>query len=93
MSDGLPGETRCSAPRQDRRSGARGKTYGGGNVGGVFRNDDADRLHLPDAGVRAVKDFRVSVEAHLALDFPTELLGYIREISFHGWKEQVKKTS
>ncbi|HEY2147184.1 MAG TPA: hypothetical protein VGH32_04560 [Pirellulales bacterium] len=50
-----------------------GDLYGGNNVFGGFRQNDAERFNLIDAGVRAIEAARADVEA----DFAGEVLAQV----------------
>ena len=83
VSDGLARKACGSASRQDRDLVARGDPADRCYVLLMLGDHNTDRLNLPDAGIGAVEDLRVLVEADLALDFLAELIGEIGGVLLH----------
>ena len=77
MVDGLAGQACARATRQDGDALPVGQLDDGYYVVGITRSDDADGLHLVDAGVGAVEGAGEIVESDFAGDASFELGGEV----------------
>ena len=70
-ADGLPGQARSCAPRNNRHAMSPGDLQRGDGIVAVARDHDAQRLHPVDAGIGGIQGAGVGVKAHFA---PNRLL-------------------
>jgi len=74
MPNSLARQAGSATSRQDREAVSSGQLDRRERVLRVPGDDDSDRLNLIDAGIRAVKNLRVSIESNFALNSLFELV-------------------